>query len=67
MIGISSFNAWMSLIVANVLGTALFHLQHSVNMPYRQRKDKWSFVKAALEGSTYLEIPYIFKTFTNGI
>jgi len=36
------------------MGSTLFHLQHSVNIPYRQRKEKWNSTKAAIEGSTYL-------------
>ncbi len=65
--GASVVNVWISMILSQIIGTILFHLQHSVNLPYRQRKDKWNFAKAALEGSTFLEIPKILKTFTNGI
>lgn len=53
--------------VTNLIGTTLFHLQHSVNLPYRERKQKWDFVRAALEGSTFLHVPYFFRPFTNGI
>ncbi len=67
LFGVSALNMWLSMTVSTVIGTGLFHLQHSVNLPYRKRKDKWNPAKAALEGSTFLEIPNILKPFTNGI
>jgi omega-6 fatty acid desaturase (delta-12 desaturase) len=42
-------------------------LQHSVNLPYRVRKQEWDFTRAALEGSTFLNIPKFLQPFTNGI
>ena len=58
---------YVCLHMAELLGNVLFHLQHSVNMPYRERMGKWDFNRAALEGSTFLEIPYPLKIFTCGI
>lgn len=51
--------------IANGMG--LFHLQHSVNAPYREHKEKWDTTTAALEGSTYLEVPSWLKFFSCGI
>ena len=65
--GIPFMLSVVTVYLGQVIGTFLFHLQHSVNTPYRQRKESWNFTKAALEGSTYLEIPLIFKPFTAGI
>jgi hypothetical protein len=31
-----------------VIGTILFHLQHSVNQPYRVHKENWDPAKAAV-------------------
>jgi omega-6 fatty acid desaturase (delta-12 desaturase) len=53
--------------VSIVIGAILFHLQHSVNIPYRARKVNWVKDVANLEGSTYLRIPFFLKIFTNGI
>jgi omega-6 fatty acid desaturase (delta-12 desaturase) len=58
---------YFSLHVAQAIGTILFHLQHSVNMPYREHQQKWNFAKAAVEGSTFLYIPKLLRPFTNGI
>lgn len=67
LIGLPSFEMCASIVAAEIIGTILFHLQHSVNVAYRQRKTAWNFVTAALEGSTFLDIPYILRPFTNGI
>lgn len=61
------FEIYMSTHMAEAFGTVLFHLQHSVNAPYREHQGKWDFSKAALEGSTFLEIPFPLRIFTNGI
>ncbi|CAM6002632.1 unnamed protein product [Sphagnum balticum] len=42
-------------------------MQHSVNVAYRERKDKWDHTRAALEGSTFVQVPLWLKPFTNGI
>jgi omega-6 fatty acid desaturase (delta-12 desaturase) len=67
LIGIPAFEAWLSFYFASILGTILFHLQHSVNVPYRARQSKWNFTRAALEGSTFLEVPMLLRPFSNGI
>lgn len=53
--------------ISNVLGTLLFHLQHSVNKPYRKTGHEWDPDIAALQGSTYLLFPRIIKFFLLGI
>lgn len=67
LVGIPALNMWLSIIFAQILGTILFHLQHSVNLAYRERQQKWNFARAALEGSTFLEVPFLLRPFTNGI
>lgn len=54
LLGLPVWKMYLSLHVAQAIGTILFHLQHSVNLPYREHKDSWNFTSAALEGSTYL-------------
>jgi hypothetical protein len=46
--GLPAFELYMSAHVGMGLGTVLFHLQHAVNLPYRERSGKWSHSKAAL-------------------
>ena len=66
-LGLPIIKVLLSTYLAQVAGTILFHLQHSVNLPYRERKEKWDSTRAALEGSTFLDIPLLLKPFTNGI
>lgn len=67
LLGVSAWKMWVSVYCTDLIGTALFHLQHSVNVPYRQRKEQWDFTRAALEGSTFLQVPFMLRPFTNGI
>lgn len=67
IVGVPAWKMWLSIYFSSILGTVLFHLQHSVNLPYRERKGTWNFEKAALEGSTFLDIPILLKPFTCGI
>jgi omega-6 fatty acid desaturase (delta-12 desaturase) len=65
--GIPAYTLWVVDYLSQVLGTFVFHMEHSVNPPYRARNLKWSFERAALEGSTFLDVPRLFKSFTCGI
>jgi hypothetical protein len=42
-LGIPVFELWLTNYLSQVLGTVIFHMGHSINKPYRQHKDKWSF------------------------
>jgi hypothetical protein len=35
MFGIPALKMWISVIAGQIIGTILFHLQHSVNLAYR--------------------------------
>ncbi len=67
LVGVPAWKMWLSIYCSSILGNILFHLQHSVNTPYRKRKFDWDFLTAAVEGSTFLEIPKLLRPFTNGI
>ena len=60
-----------SLYFSSFMGLILFHFQHSINDPYWKsfdlKNDYNSKMNAELNGSSVLNIPYIFKLFTNGI
>lgn len=60
-------NAIISGYIAIIIGGILFHLQHSVNIPYRRHSNDWNKDASALNGSTYLIIPNLLKVFTHGI
>jgi omega-6 fatty acid desaturase (delta-12 desaturase) len=38
-----------------------------VNVPYRKRANDWNKEYSAIEGSTYLDIPFPLSIFTHGI
>jgi omega-6 fatty acid desaturase (delta-12 desaturase) len=57
------FSYWNAAIIAGIL----FHLQHSINIPYRKHSYEFNKDNAALEGSTYLDICFPLNIFTNGI
>jgi omega-6 fatty acid desaturase (delta-12 desaturase) len=57
----------VAIYMSAVIGGILFHLQHSVNIPYRKRNESWNKDVASLEGSTFLVIPFPLSFFTNGI
>jgi omega-6 fatty acid desaturase (delta-12 desaturase) len=55
---------------ATIIGTALFHLQHSVNPGYWEHfdtSDNLSYLNAQILGSSVLKIPPILDYFTFGI
>jgi hypothetical protein len=39
---------WVTMYFSTVLAIIIFHLEHSVNTPYRETKSKWDPVQAAL-------------------
>ena len=65
--GVPVIKICIAVYAAVMIGTIMFHLQHSVNIPYRRRTDDWDISRAALEGSTFLEVPLLLKPFFNGI
>lgn len=64
---ISLVRAWLSVSVALIVGSIIFHLQHSVNLSDPSRKKHWTLFTSAMEGSTCLQIPYLFKPFSHGV
>lgn len=66
-LGVPIVGLWFTIYIGEAIGTIIFHLQHGVNLPYRERKVKWDSARAALEGSTFLEVHPLLKPFMNGI
>jgi len=46
--GVPAFEMWVTMYFSTVLAIIIFHLEHSVNTPYRETKSKWDPVQAAL-------------------
>ncbi len=48
-------------------GVWLFYVQHNFDPTYWERHNKWAFVKAGFEGSSYYKLPAILQWFTGNI
>jgi omega-6 fatty acid desaturase (delta-12 desaturase) len=55
------------LIIASSLGLWLFYVQHQFEGTYWERHDKWSYVRHALEGSSFYKLPRILQWFSGNI
>ena len=52
---------------SGVLGIWLFYVQHQFEESYYEHEDEWSYVKAAVEGSSYYKLPRILQWITGNI
>jgi omega-6 fatty acid desaturase (delta-12 desaturase) len=57
----------VSMYIASVLGTILFHNQHTFNPAYVVSNEEWTLKNSGLDGSSFMIVPSFFKFFTNGI
>ncbi len=55
------------MVVASILGIALFSLQHRFETARWTEKGNWNFVEAALEGSSWLRLPSLLQWLTGNI
>jgi acyl-lipid omega-6 desaturase (Delta-12 desaturase) len=55
------------LLLTGAAGIWLFYVQHQFEDAYWQRNDNWNFDEAALQGSSYLQLPRILQFFTGNI
>jgi len=55
------------LLLTGAAGIWLFYVQHQFEDAYWQAHDGWSFNAAAIEGSSYLDLPWILHFFTGNI
>ena len=58
---------WPAALIAGSAGVWLFYVQHQFEGTYWQRSGQWSYVRAALEGSSYLKLPKLLQFFTGNI
>lgn len=49
------------------LGIWLFYVQHQFEDSYFENDDEWSYVKAAVEGSSYYKLPLLLQWLTGNI
>lgn len=48
-------------------GVWLFYVQHNFEGTYWERKDRWDFYRAGLEGSSFYKLPAVLNWFTGNI
>ncbi|MEW4369774.1 fatty acid desaturase [Paenibacillus kandeliae] len=53
--------------IASMMGIWLFYVQHTFEDSYFEKDDEWSYVQAAVEGSSYYKLPLILQWFTGNI
>jgi omega-6 fatty acid desaturase (delta-12 desaturase) len=56
-----------SSLLAGSAGIWLFYVQHQYEDAYWKQSSDWSYVDAALEGSSYLKLPKILQFFSGNI
>ena len=75
IIGLIIFQGWqafllvhgVSLYVAAMLGIWLFYIQHTFEDSYFEEESEWNYVKAAVEGSSYYQLPKFLQWLTGNI
>ncbi|MGD8191905.1 fatty acid desaturase [Brevibacillus ginsengisoli] len=53
--------------VSGMLGIWLFYVQHQFEDSYFENEEEWSYVKAAVEGSSYYKLPKVLQWLTGNI
>ena len=57
----------ITLFVAGSLGIWLFYIQHTYEDSYFENDEEWDYVKAAVEGSSYYQLPKVLQWITGNI
>jgi omega-6 fatty acid desaturase (delta-12 desaturase) len=55
------------VVLAAAMGSWLFFVQHQYERAYWQPHERWDFVRAAFEGSSYYRLPRALQWFTGNI
>jgi omega-6 fatty acid desaturase (delta-12 desaturase) len=66
------FQTWLLIqipivVLFGVIAIWFFYVQHQHETAYKQWKDKWDYIRAAVQGSTYYKLPRIFHWLTGNI
>jgi omega-6 fatty acid desaturase (delta-12 desaturase) len=57
----------LTLYIAATLGIWLFYIQHTFEDSYFEEETEWNYVKAAVDGSSYYELPRVLQWLTGNI
>ncbi len=55
------------LFISGALGIWLFYVQHQFEDAYFENESEWDFVKAAVDGSSYYQLPKVIQWLTGNI
>lgn len=55
------------LVIGCTAGVWLFYVQHQFEGVYWEHKERWSFVRAGMQGSSFYKLPMILQWFTGNI
>lgn len=55
------------MFMAGLMGIWLFYVQHQFEDSYFENEDEWSYVKAAVDGSSYYKLPKLLQWITGNI
>ncbi|WP_010308939.1 fatty acid desaturase [Kurthia senegalensis] len=75
LVGLSLLFGWQAMLVvqgismyiAAMLGIWLFYIQHTFEESYFDHKGQWDYVKAAVEGSSYYQLPKVLQWVSGNI
>jgi omega-6 fatty acid desaturase (delta-12 desaturase) len=56
-----------TVVLGGAVGVWLFYVQHQFEGVYWERSEDWSYIDAALSGSSYLKLPKVLQFFTGNI
>lgn len=56
-----------TMFIAGALGIWLFYVQHTFEDSYFEDESEWDYVKAAVEGSSYYQLPKVLQWVTGNI
>ena len=57
----------LSVYIAAALGIWLFYIQHTFEDSYFEEESEWNYVKAAVDGSSYYQLPLILQWLSGNI
>lgn len=55
------------LYLSGIIGIWLFYVQHQFEHTYFEKTDKWNYVSAALQGSSFYKLPKVLQWMTGNI
>lgn len=56
-----------TIVIAGVMGVWLFYVQHQFDEVYWDKQEKWDYLKACLQGSTFYKLPRVLQFFSGNI